>query len=79
MEVYVLEDDSEARRRKRFRSSKKIRIPEEAEPAPELTREQFRRLAEGFAREPAVDDPTSTCFGSWRGTPTSRSTARLRQ
>ncbi len=55
MEVYVLEDDSEAETEELAIVEEEPASPEEAKPAPELTRDQFRRLAEGFAREPAVD------------------------
>ncbi len=46
IEVYVREYDSET-------DTEELSIVEE--PAPELTRDQLRRLGEGFAREPAVD------------------------
>ena len=55
IEVYVMEYDSETETEELAIVQEESASPEEENPAPELTRDQFRRLAEGFAREPAVD------------------------
>jgi hypothetical protein len=58
MEVNVPEDESEVGEEEPV--SEDVKLSSEELAKPELSREQLRRLAEGFAREPAVDETDLT-------------------
>jgi hypothetical protein len=60
MEVYVSEEDSDTDDEEISWENEPTTFEEEAETPAKLTRDQLRRLADGFAREPAVDQSDVT-------------------